>query len=120
MIFPASSDRCGDYVYDRRGNIVRFIDILLKMSTLIHMTTDRASTESDTTICVSAKFKNKELKGWVEPDIFTGNDENGDMVYQKIHTGEKTSVVFVFEGKYLGGTINENLSFPDELILMQS
>lgn len=76
-------------------------------------------TEDDITVSLSAKFEKNELKGWVEQDdFFLGCDENGNWLYQEIKGGEKKNVIFVFEGKYLGGDPNENLSFPSELMVM--
>ena len=78
-------------------------------------------TEEDATVTVSAKFNKKELADWVEAegqDFFTGCDENGEMLYAVIESGEKKNVTVVFEGNYLGGTVNEALSFPEELMLM--
>ncbi len=75
----------------------------------------------DTTISLSAKFDKKELAGWVvQTDGFMGCDENGELLYKEIKQGEKEFVTVTFEGKYLGGEVNENLSFPEELILSQS
>lgn len=71
------------------------------------------------TVSLSAKFKPKELKGWVkETGFFIGNDEKGNLLNEKIPARSKEKLTFFFEGEYLGGKVNTNLSFPDEIILM--
>ena len=50
--------------------------------------------------------------------FLTGLGEDGKLKKEKIGSGEKINVIFVFEGKYLGGKVNENISFPEEIILM--
>lgn len=70
---------------------------------------------------MDAKFKRSELRGWVKySDSFLGLDDNGEYKYQIIGPGEKVDVVYVFEGEYLGGTANEKLSFPEEMVLLLS
>ena len=70
-------------------------------------------------ISLSAKFKSSELKGWMKSEKFlTGLGEDGKLKKEKIEPGEKINVIFVFEGKYLGGKVNENISSPEEIILM--
>lgn len=62
-----------------------------------------------------ADFKSKELKGWANSDPFLGSFENSNTEYCiKAHTEE--NIVIVFEGKYLGGTVNENLSPPKTMV----
>ncbi|MBO5797317.1 MAG: hypothetical protein J6R77_03105 [Clostridia bacterium] len=75
----------------------------------------------DLTVSLSARFSEKDLKGWLKyEDFFWGYDENHSPFYTEIKSGEKANVVFVFEGEYLGGSVNEKLSFPEEIILTHS
>lgn len=77
------------------------------------------NSEEDTTTAVTAIFNSKELEGWLDQgNGLTGCDENGEMLYTEIKAGEQADVVYVFEGKYLGGDVNQNLSFPEEIVLM--
>jgi len=72
-------------------------------------------------ISLSAKFKASELNGWMKNEkFFTGLGEDGELKKGKIEPGEKINFIFVFEGKYLGGKVNENISFPEEIILMSN
>ena len=74
--------------------------------------------EEDIAVAVSAKFKESEIKDWIQCEIFIlGCDEDGNMKYELIESKGKKNVVFYFEGKYISSNVNTNLSFPDELIL---
>ena len=76
------------------------------------------NTETDQIVSISAKFKSKELKKWIKNEgYFDGCDTNGHDLYAKIKKGEKTNIIFTFKGQYLGGAVNQNLSFPDELLI---
>ncbi len=75
-------------------------------------------TPQDAGIKLAAKFSRSESEGWLEnQDFFNGLDSHGEWSYQTIEAGKKTQLVFTFEGKYLGGEVNEELAFPDELIV---
>ncbi len=79
------------------------------------------NSDEDDTISILAKFKKSELKDWIKADEFIfGCDETGERLHEKIKQGEKKNVVFVFEGEYLGGEVNTNLSFPDEIMYVIS
>lgn len=79
------------------------------------------NSEHDTGVKISAKFSTKELEGWVRDDgFFEGCSENGEWEYQNIKSGEKKNFVFSFKGKYLGGVVNQNLSFPEDLLVSQT
>ncbi len=79
------------------------------------------NSDEDDTISILAKFKKSELKDWIKADEFIfGCDETGERLYEEIKKGEKKNVVFVFEGEYLGGEVNTNLSFPDEIMYVIS
>jgi len=78
--------------------------------------------EDDIHVELDARFKKSELKGWFERDdkddfiagtTVIGEWGEGDI----IKGGEKKNVLFYFEGKYLGGEVNENLSFPRQTML---
>ncbi len=76
------------------------------------------SSNDDMQVSLSAKFKSKELKGWLKKEsFFKGCDQNGEMLYAIIKANDKADVIFSFEGEYLGGEVNKNLSFPEELII---
>ena len=69
--------------------------------------------EEDYAASVSAKFKRSELSGWVEyKDFFLGSAED-----ETVKAGTKKNIVYYYEGKYLGGEVNTNLSFPQEMIV---
>lgn len=75
-------------------------------------------TERDCGVKVSAKFKEEELSNWIKNvDFFEGHSKNGEWSYCEIKSGEKINLVLTFEGEYLGGSVNTDLSFPEELIL---
>lgn len=70
-------------------------------------------------IGIAAKFNKKELRGWLKYEsFFFGMDDDGDMKYETVNPKEKKNIVFCFEGDYLGGSVNRNLSFPEEIILV--
>lgn len=76
------------------------------------------NSKDDLMVSVSAKFKAKELKDWVKYEsLFAGKDQNGERMYSEIKAGESADVIFVFEGEYLGGKVNAELSFPEELVV---
>ena len=65
------------------------------------------------------EFSRKELKGWLEyKDSYVGVSEDGT-TDTYIPAGEKVGVVLTFEGKYLGGEVNTELSIPDSIVLGQ-
>ena len=69
-------------------------------------------------IRISAKFKSGDLKGWIKnKDFFEGCDEDGNWLESVLYPQQETDVVFWFEGEYLGGIVNDNISFPEELII---
>lgn len=91
----------------------------IKFRYSIHFANDY---DEDITISLSVKFKSKELKKWVKADkdiggFFNGCDQNGEMLYTTIKAGEQVDIVYVFIGEYLGGEVNENLSFPETIVL---
>lgn len=76
-------------------------------------------TEQDVSIKVSAAFSPKELAGWVESkDYFDGFNNRGDWTYQTVGSFCKNQLIYTFEGKYLGGEVNTNLSFPEDLMVV--
>ena len=79
------------------------------------------NTKNDMTISLGAKFKQSEIKEWLKQSEFlTGYNDNHEPLYSKILSGEKKNIIFMFEGEYLNGKINRNLSFPEEIILTTS
>lgn len=76
--------------------------------------------QDDIEIKISAKFSAGELKGWIQDDgFFEGRDEAGEWDYRTIKSGEKVWETYWFEGIYLGGTVNTDLSFPEDLLVVQ-
>lgn len=70
--------------------------------------------DEDAEIMLSASFKSSDLKGWVK-------NQNSFIClnsYERIEKDESKAIRFTFEGDYLGGEVNENLSLPEELIIM--
>ena len=67
------------------------------------------------------KFIKKELDGWLRYEkFFIGTDDNdGLLKYGLIKPKEKTNIIYTFEGNYLGGTVNDTLSFPEELMTIE-
>ena len=69
--------------------------------------------EEDYAVNVSAKFKRSELSKWVEyKDFFLGSAED-----ETVKAGTKKNITYYYEGKYLGGEVNTELSFPEEMIV---
>ena len=69
---------------------------------------------------LAARFKKSELKKWVEyQKTFTGvcQNDSSDVI---IKAGEKVSIPYSFEGKYLGGEVNETLSIPNSILFASS
>ncbi len=77
-------------------------------------------TSEPTEIGLAAKFNKKELDGWLRYEkFFMGTDDNDELKYGLIKPKEKTNIIYTFEGDYLGGTVNDNLSFPEELMTIE-
>ena len=72
----------------------------------------------DEEVSISAIFKSNELKGWIKVDSNIGYDKNGEMLRSTIKANSSADIVFTFEGEYLGGEVNTNLSFPETLVIM--
>lgn len=70
-------------------------------------------------ISISAKFKKSELKGWAEYEkFFCPTDEDGYIQYETLAPNEQRNLVFCYEGRYPRGQVNQNLSFPDEVMVV--
>lgn len=70
-------------------------------------------------ISITAKFNKSDLNNWIKyEDFFIGEDKNGKVKYGTILPKEKRNISYYFEGEYLGGSVNEQLSFPEEIIYM--
>ena len=70
-------------------------------------------TEDDLVVqSLSFTFKKKDISGWLKyEDSFDCLEEHGNILGTRINAFEKVNVTFVFEGEYLGGKVNETLSF---------
>lgn len=74
--------------------------------------------QQDVNVKLSAAFSGNELTGWVESkEYFDGLDDEGQWSYRTVKASGKTELVYTFEGRYLGGDVNTELSFPDELMV---
>ena len=69
--------------------------------------------DEDYAVDISAKFKKSELKNWIEYKKFYLGTSTDNVV--KGHS--KKNIIYYFEGKYLDGKMNTNISFPTEIIL---
>ena len=77
-------------------------------------------TSEPTEIGISAKFNKRELNGWLRYEgFFIGTDDRGILKYGLIKPKEKINIIYTFEGDYLGGTVNDSLSFPEELMTIE-
>ncbi len=76
-------------------------------------------TDEDQIVSLSANFAESELDGWLSyKPLMDGLDESGERSETLIKRGEKTNVIYTFEGEYLGGPVNTQLSFPEELLIV--
>ena len=73
--------------------------------------------EEDLSVSVSARFNKKEIEGWIKYDFLEGLDERGELLYAVVKRGERVNVTYTFKAPYLGGKINESLSFPEDVII---
>lgn len=74
----------------------------------------------DLGVKLSAKFNAKSLKGWAASSGFLeGCDESGEWNYREIQNGKKIVLVYSFTTKYLGGSVNTKLPFPEEILLSE-
>lgn len=106
------------YWVPEESNFVQYeiVDEKIRFSYSICFVND---SEEAQTISLSAKFNSNELEGWIKNSgFFLGNNEQGELLKEEISPGTKENITFYFEGDYLGGTVNNELSFPCEIILM--
>lgn len=95
--------------YEIDGNTVRFRYSICFVN----------NTKENMEVNLSAQFQKSELRGWIKYEAFyDGCDETGEMLYETVKAGETKHITFVFEGEYLGGDVNEALSFPEEILLV--
>lgn len=74
--------------------------------------------QQDIKVKLSAAFSGSELTGWVaSKEYFDGLDDEGQWSYRTVKASGKTELVYIFEGKYLGGEVNTDLAFPEELMV---
>ena len=75
-------------------------------------------------VSLGAKFEQSELEGWFSPqdtdEYLDGLDEKGEKLYAVIKPKEKKRVKFWFKGKYIGGKVNNELSFPELIPVIQN
>ena len=82
--------------------------------------------DSSCDVAIYAIFDKSELSDWVknndvdsEENQFEGLKKDGsDRLTVNLKAHESNDIIFTFEGKYLGGKVNENLSFPTDIILL--
>lgn len=82
--------------------------------------------DSSCDIAIYAIFDKSELSDWVknndvdsEENQFEGLKKDcSDRLTVNLKAHESKDIIFTFEGKYLGGKVNENLSFPTDIILL--
>lgn len=82
--------------------------------------------DSSCDIAIYAIFDKSELSDWVknndvdsEENQFEGLKKDcSDRLTVNLKAHESIDIIFTFEGKYLGGKVNENLSFPTDIILL--
>ena len=63
----------------------------------------------------AVKFQEKDTTGWLENEGFLFGELDMENDYCIIHSGDTIYVTLVFEGTYLGGTVNTDLSEPDKV-----
>lgn len=96
-----------------------FLDYKIKNNRITFRYVIEFKNKSDTALSfqIGVKFSKKDTKGWLKNEFLIGDtdytDENG---YFPLDSNEKESIVFSFEGEYLGGNVNTNLSFPEEIL----
>ena len=69
--------------------------------------------DEDYAVDISAKFKKTELRNWIEYKGFYLGTSTDNV----IKGNSKKNIIYCFEGKYLGGKVNTDISFPTEIIL---
>ncbi len=81
-------------------------------------------TDDDTMVeGFQCKFKRSEIKKWLDPDkdgnwLPAKNEIGDDSVAFIVPANSKCTVVLTFEGEYLGGEVNENLSYPIDCLMV--
>ena len=71
--------------------------------------------DEDCAVDLQIQFFAKETRGWMKNEALFGEEENAQTLYPIIKAGETRDVVMIFEGEYLGGPVNEDLSFENAL-----
>lgn len=72
-------------------------------------------TDEDLAIDVHLQFFPEETRGWMKNADLFGKEENGETIDPIIKAGETRDVIIIFEGEYLGGPVNEDLSFENAM-----
>jgi len=68
---------------------------------------------------LSASFSWIDLMGWMEYDYFFDGERLDGEYYTYLPPHETVDVVFVFEGKYLGGRVKKEIAPPSEIMTME-
>lgn len=77
------------------------------------------TTDDDCWVCYpQASFRRYELWGWMECGNFSGYGENGENTFL-IPANQAVDIIIIFEGKYLGGPVNENISLPSLVFMIK-
>ena len=70
------------------------------------------TTVDDYWVCYpQASFRRIELLGWMEYDNFSGYGKTGESTFL-VPANDAVDIVVSFEGNYLGGPVNDNISLP--------
>lgn len=76
------------------------------------------TSDDDYWVCYpQASFRRIELLGWMEYGVFPGYGKAGENTFL-IPANDSVDVIVVFEGNYLGGKVNENIS-PPSIVFIQ-
>lgn len=63
----------------------------------------------------AVKFREMDTAGWLENEGFLFGELDAQDDYCIIRSGDTIYVTLVFEGNYLGGSVNTNLTKPDKV-----
>ncbi len=122
IVFPSNPDRENEPVYTWKPEKSYFVDYEIIDEDTVKFRYSiclENILNEPTNVAIGVTFDEKELNGWVTPDFFIGYDDVGEMLYATVDPKTVKNVVFTFFGEYLGGEVNEELSFP-EITLMYS
>lgn len=99
-------DKCRLIDYEVTGDIVRF-----RYEMCWH-----SDSEYDLKLWQFAvKFRDEDTAGWLDNEGFLFGKLEAEDDYCIIQSGDTIYVTLLFEGTYLGGSVNTNLSEPDKV-----